>query len=95
MVPDVLTKRLGIPISLAVVHAAVGRRVGLPIDLVGVPMHVVNRIAPPGSPQERYIDVFDGGRVMTRCASLLAAIFSIDRKLHINYGRMSQPCVAC
>lgn len=35
LLPFVLTHRRGIPISLAVIHAAVGRRAGLPIDCIG------------------------------------------------------------
>jgi regulator of sirC expression with transglutaminase-like and TPR domain len=67
MLPDVLTRRRGIPISLAVIHAAVGRRAGLPVECIGMPMHLINRLGAPESPDERFIDVFRGGQLMTRC----------------------------
>lgn len=66
LLPCVLTHKKGIPISLAVVHAAVGRRAGLPIDCIGMPMHLINRMAVPESGEERFIDVFRGGELLTR-----------------------------
>ena len=35
LLPYVLSARRGIPISLAIIHAAVGRRAGLPIECIG------------------------------------------------------------
>ncbi len=66
LLPCVLTHKKGIPISLALVHAAVGRRAGLPIDCIGMPMHLINRMAMPESGEERFIDVFRGGELLTR-----------------------------
>ncbi|CAL8465273.1 g4808 [Coccomyxa elongata] len=66
LLPCVLTHKKGIPISLAVVHAAVGRRAGLPIDCIGMPMHLINRMVVPESGEERFIDVFRGGELLTR-----------------------------
>jgi regulator of sirC expression with transglutaminase-like and TPR domain len=57
----VLARRLGIPITLAVVAIEVGRRAGVPLEGVGMPGHFLVRV--PGT--ERYLDVFDGGRAMT------------------------------
>jgi hypothetical protein len=68
LLPCVLIDKKGIPISLAVVHAAVGRRAGLPIDCIGMPMHLINRMLMPGSDEECFIDVFRGGQLLTRCA---------------------------
>lgn len=76
LLPCVLAHKRGIPISLAIVHAAVGRRVGLPIDCIGLPMHLINRMVLPGTDEERFIDVFRGGKVLTRCDCLL--IFAKD-----------------
>lgn len=70
LLPCVLTHKKGIPISLAVVHAAVGRRAGLPIDCIGMPMHLINRMAMPETDEERFIDVFRGGELLTRCTRL-------------------------
>ncbi|PRW50954.1 F-box only 21-like [Chlorella sorokiniana] len=82
LLDSVLINREGIPISMAVLHAAVGVRAGLPIELLNVPMHVVTAMeeetneAPSvaggggggsAAPTKRYyIDVFDGGRIMDR-----------------------------
>ena len=39
---EVLSQRRGIPITLCLLHAAVGRRVGLAIHMCGMPMRVFN-----------------------------------------------------
>jgi len=67
LLPFVLATRKGIPISLAIVHAAVGRRAGLPIEFVGMPMHFMNKLGAADTPDERFIDVFAGGKVLDRC----------------------------
>ena len=41
---SVLALRSGLPITLAILHRAVGRRVGLDIELVNMPGHVVNKV---------------------------------------------------
>ena len=41
-------------------------RAGLGVRLLNVPMHVVTHFGEEGSEEERFIDVFDGGRIMTR-----------------------------
>ncbi len=33
----------------------------------GMPMHLVTSMGVPGSPEERFIDVFRGGQLLTRC----------------------------
>jgi hypothetical protein len=33
-----------------------------------MPMHLVNKIGEPNSHEERFVDVFDGGRLLTRSA---------------------------
>jgi regulator of sirC expression with transglutaminase-like and TPR domain len=55
---DVLERRLGIPISLAVVTIEVGRRLSVPIDGVGMPGHFLVRDRVDRS---LFIDVFEGG----------------------------------
>jgi regulator of sirC expression with transglutaminase-like and TPR domain len=54
---QVLRRRLGIPITLAVVTIEVGRRAGVPLEGVGMPGHFLVR--PVGTP--RHLDVFAGG----------------------------------
>lgn len=70
---DVLERRLGIPITLAVVLIEVGRRAGIPILGVGLPGHFLVRHA---RHVELLLDPFDQGRVVTRaeCAAILARI---------------------
>ena len=54
-----LDRRLGIPITLAVVAMEVGRRCGVALDGISMPGHfLVRSTAEP----DRYLDVFDGGR---------------------------------
>ena len=55
---DVLERRTGIPITLAVVTIEVGRRAGVDLEGVGMPGHFLVRV--PDT--QRYVDVFHGGR---------------------------------
>lgn len=66
----VLERRLGIPISLACVALFVGWRLDIPLYGVGLPGHFVIGHATPKGP--RYLDVFNGGRVLSKadCASI-------------------------
>jgi regulator of sirC expression with transglutaminase-like and TPR domain len=62
---EVLDDREGLPIALSVIYMEVGRQVGLKIEGVGLPGHFVVRHVPKkGEPQ--LIDVFDGGKLMSR-----------------------------
>jgi regulator of sirC expression with transglutaminase-like and TPR domain len=78
---DVLDRRLGIPITLAVVMIEVGRRVGLPVAGVGLPGHFVVR-ADVGS-EPMLLDPFDGGALLTheRAADLVAR--AVGRRIAI------------
>ena len=58
LLPDVLDRRLGIPITLAVVAIEVGRRCGVGLVGVGMPGHFLVRDA---ADPDRFLDVFDGG----------------------------------
>ncbi|GAX73816.1 hypothetical protein CEUSTIGMA_g1267.t1 [Chlamydomonas eustigma] len=44
LLPNVLCTRSGIPLSLAVLHMAVGRRAGLPMQLINMPMQVISKM---------------------------------------------------
>src|SRR5207237_3044132 len=61
---DVLTRRLGIPITLSVVTMEVGRRVGLAIEGVGLPAHFV--VTAPVDGGDVVVDPFGGGRGINR-----------------------------
>jgi regulator of sirC expression with transglutaminase-like and TPR domain len=62
LLPEVLARRTGIPITLSVVAMEVARRAGIPLEGVGMPGHFLVRVA--GT--EQYLDVFDGGRRLDR-----------------------------
>jgi regulator of sirC expression with transglutaminase-like and TPR domain len=62
LLDQVLDRRLGIPITLAVVCIEVGRRVGVPLDGVGFPGHFLLRHT--RHPQI-LLDPFEGGRLLT------------------------------
>ncbi|SDF85623.1 transglutaminase-like domain-containing protein [Pseudonocardia oroxyli] len=68
LLPEVLTRKLGIPITLAVVCIEVGRRAGIALEGVGMPGHFLVRVPHSG----HLLDVFDGGRRLDRadCAEL-------------------------
>lgn len=59
----VLERRLGIPITLSAITAAVGQRAGLSIVGVGLPGHFIVKAV--GPEQEILIDPFHGGRVLS------------------------------
>jgi len=61
LLPHVLHRRLGIPITLAVVCIEVGRRAGIRLEGVGMPGHFLVRT---GGADPVLLDVFDGGRVL-------------------------------
>jgi regulator of sirC expression with transglutaminase-like and TPR domain len=67
---EVLERRLGIPITLAVVCIEVGRRAGVLLEGVGFPGNFLLRLA--RHPQV-LIDPFDGGRLLTAedCGEML------------------------
>src|SRR5436309_15433653 len=72
---DVLERRVGIPITLALLYVAVGERVGLPVRGVGMPGHFLVKYA-PASGGEIFIDAFNG-RTLSRqeCAKMLEDMY--------------------
>ena len=60
---EVLDRRTGIPITLAAVALAVGRRAGLQVEGVGLPGHFVAKAVAGG--REVLFDPFHGGRRLT------------------------------
>ncbi|MCC7264659.1 MAG: transglutaminase family protein [Candidatus Latescibacteria bacterium] len=59
---EVLERRLGIPITLALVYLAVGRQLGLDLEGVNFPGHFLVRCALPG--EQLFIDPFMEGRLL-------------------------------
>lgn len=70
LLPDVLRRRLGIPISLALVYCEVAKRVGVPARGVGFPGHFLVRIerATPTHENAVFVDPFSNGRILDRSA---------------------------
>jgi regulator of sirC expression with transglutaminase-like and TPR domain len=68
---EVLRRRLGIPISLAVLYMEVARRLHQPVYGVGLPGHFV--VQYDDGEYETYIDVFDKGKLLTafECEALI------------------------
>src|SRR5215212_5706363 len=63
---EVLARRTGIPISLALVYIEVARRVGLVLQGVGLPGHFLVGYIPPGPDGEPvFIDPFHDGTLRT------------------------------
>ncbi len=59
--PMVIARRRGIPITLAVLLAALGRRAGMDVEGVGFPGHFLVRL---GGPSGVYVDPFFRARVL-------------------------------
>lgn len=75
LLPDVLDRCLGIPITLAVVAMEVGRRCGVELEGIGMPGHfLVRSVAEP----HRYLDGYDGGRELDEagCRALFERVAS-------------------
>jgi regulator of sirC expression with transglutaminase-like and TPR domain len=74
---DVLDRRLGIPISLALVYMEVARRVGFPLFGVGMPGHFLLKHYDVAG-HSILIDVFERGVVVTEedCRQKLNTIYS-------------------
>jgi regulator of sirC expression with transglutaminase-like and TPR domain len=67
LLPDVLERRVGIPITLALVYCEIAKRVGVPARGVGFPGHFLVRIERRGPDQALppvIVDPFFNGRVL-------------------------------
>ncbi len=81
---QVVTRRLGIPISLAVLTMAVGRRIGVPLVGVGMPGHFLlrDRVDP-----EVFVDPFGAGRCLDAgaCAAIFHAVHGAEAPFQPSY----------
>ncbi|MDZ8237306.1 MAG: SirB1 family protein [Nostoc sp. ChiQUE01a] len=59
---DVIDRRLGIPITLALVYLEVARRIDFPMVGVGMPGHFL--IRPDLADMEIFVDAFNGGEII-------------------------------
>ncbi len=64
LLPDVVERRLGIPITLGIVYCEIARRVGVRAHGVAFPGHFLVRIDRPGPGAPLIVDPFFGGRVL-------------------------------
>jgi regulator of sirC expression with transglutaminase-like and TPR domain len=71
---EVIDRRLGIPITLSVVYLEIARMLHLPMQGIGLPGHFI--LGFPGDSENIYVDVFNGGRLLTEnaCADLVAGM---------------------
>jgi regulator of sirC expression with transglutaminase-like and TPR domain len=74
---DVLSRRLGIPITLSLLYIEVGQRAGMPLVGVGLPGHFL--VAHEGVP-DLFVDAFHGGTLLTaaECRARFHAVTSPD-----------------
>lgn len=74
---DVLERKTGIPITLAVVYMEVARRTGFPLFGVGMPGHFLLKHYDADG-REIFIDAFNAGRIMTAedCQQRLNEIYA-------------------
>jgi regulator of sirC expression with transglutaminase-like and TPR domain len=72
---EVLDRRTGIPITLALVYIELGRRVGLRLDGIGLPGHFIVRCN--GASDNLLIDPFNRGAVLTTadCADRVRQLY--------------------
>ncbi|MFO0676911.1 MAG: transglutaminase-like domain-containing protein [Polyangiaceae bacterium] len=106
LLPDVLDRKLGIPITLALVYCEVARRVGVPAYGVGFPAHFLigidqpRALAPARASGEKepvailpiLVDPF-GGKLLERpdVVALLHRVFGGKAKLRDEYVARSAP----
>jgi regulator of sirC expression with transglutaminase-like and TPR domain len=82
---DVITRRLGIPLTLSIVYMAIGDRIGFPLEGVSLPGHFI--IRPQRSDIEVFIDPFANGEILFKqdCAAKLAQIYGAEAELKPEY----------
>ena len=75
---SVLTRRLGIPISLSVLYIELARRLRRPVYGVGLPGHFI--VAYEDADTRFWIDPFHGGRILTHadCCALAKQTAGVD-----------------
>lgn len=71
---EVIDRRIGIPITLAVLYIEVARQIGFAVHGVGLPGHFIVAHFSPAN--DYFIDVFNGGRRLTEnaCADLVSGM---------------------
>lgn len=82
---DVLTRRTGLPITLAVVYIEIGRRVGVPLFGVGLPGHFLVKYE--DARQTILLDPFHEGRALTPagCREILDRMYEGKMEFRSEY----------
>ncbi|NJM27628.1 MAG: tetratricopeptide repeat protein [Pseudanabaena sp. RU_4_16] len=82
---DVISRRMGIPLTLSMVYMAIGDRIGFPLEGVSLPGHFILR--PQRSDIEVFIDPFAKGEIMFKedCAAKLVQIYGPQAELKPEY----------
>ncbi|MBI2981003.1 MAG: transglutaminase family protein [Deltaproteobacteria bacterium] len=72
---DVLDRRTGIPLTLSILYAEIGRRLGLPLAVVGFPGHALVRYR--DRHETLFIDPFYSGKILAEedCKLLLSEMY--------------------
>jgi regulator of sirC expression with transglutaminase-like and TPR domain len=86
---DVLERRLGIPITLALVMMEVGARVGLRIQGIGLPGHFV--VGAELEAESVLLDPFNGGAVLTRDGAHRVVARAVGRPVKLT-EEIFRPC---
>jgi regulator of sirC expression with transglutaminase-like and TPR domain len=97
LLPDVLERRLGIPITLALVYCEIAKRVGVPAQGVGFPGHFLVRIERRSDPHVApvMVDPFFGGRMLDEksLVSLLRRVVGPTETLRAEHLEPAPPRV--
>ena len=77
LLDEVMERRTGIPITLAVIYVEVCRAAGLDMRGVGMPGHVIVRNAARPDEETLFVDVFRGGALLTvaDCEGIVRSIY--------------------
>ncbi len=79
LLDEVLDRRIGIPVTLAIVYVEVCQRAGIDARGVGLPGHVVVRVDGEGGEggDPSFVDVFRGGRRLSEddCRALVREVY--------------------
>ena len=75
---DVIDRRTGIPISLALIYLEIAKRIGFPMVGIGMPGHFL--IRPDFEDSEIFVDAFDRGEILFTedCRQKLMNIYQQD-----------------
>lgn len=84
LLDQVLDRRTGIPLTLALVAVEVGRRLGVPLVGIGMPGHFLLR---DGTDGDAFFDAFDGGRPLDRdaCRVLFARLHGATVPFQVDF----------